>query len=152
MTQQQPEILIYQGSKGAMGFFPDMPNSHPRLHEREEDEYIVGDTSCWRGYVGTWEIRDDRFYLVAISGKYEMVGDDPIFADWVRGSIVFGEGEELEDPNSFEPIHEKETVITIEEGLVVKIEINRYTQELLNADTIELLSLDGESLISLDEE
>jgi len=27
-------------------------------------------TALWRGYVGTWEIRDDRLYLIGLKGIF----------------------------------------------------------------------------------
>lgn len=50
---------------------------------------------CWRGYVATWEIKDDCFYLKDISGKinsldiklYQLFKSQEVKAIWFIGSI-----------------------------------------------------------------
>jgi hypothetical protein len=65
--------------------------------------YQKGVTSaCWRGYVGNWSIRDDKFFLLRLNhapyisrGKAKtyplnVVNPDwksPVFADWYTGSF-----------------------------------------------------------------
>ncbi len=55
-------------------------------------------TALWRGYVGSWEIVDERLYLIGISGTLEggveasmttMFPDFPdrVFAHWYSGTI-----------------------------------------------------------------
>lgn len=64
MTAQMHEILILNGKKTSMAFCPPLPRDQ-RVVEYKEDEIehdgMIFSTACWRQYVGTWEIRDDRF-------------------------------------------------------------------------------------------
>jgi hypothetical protein len=83
-----------------MNFCPPLPEHHPRLIEltpaelkteihtaieTETIDRLIFSTACWRSYVGTWAIVDGCLYLVGIKGKYKIVGDEPIFADWFTG-------------------------------------------------------------------
>ena len=64
-------------------------------------------TALWRGYVGSWEIVNDRLYLIGISGTLEcgveaslttMFPDFPdrVFAHWYSGTIRIPQGKQLE--------------------------------------------------------
>ena len=78
---------------------------------------ILFSTACWRGYIGTWEVRDDRFYLVDIEGLWRKEGDDPILADWFTGTLRIPRGEMLHYVHmGFGSVYEKELHIKIEAG------------------------------------
>src|SRR5665648_366349 len=64
-------------------------------------------TSCWGGYIATWEIRNDSLFLTKIvreeeSGKFqtfnlkEEFGSDKVFAEWFTGTIYSHRGERLQ--------------------------------------------------------
>lgn len=58
-------------------------------------KFDVQASYCWRGYVATWEIKDDCFYLKDISGKinsldvklYQLFKSQEVKAIWFTGSI-----------------------------------------------------------------
>jgi len=50
-------------------------------------------TSCYRGYIATWEVRDDRLLLVKIDGHPSFYPDEPLVADWISGGLVVPRGE-----------------------------------------------------------
>ncbi len=82
---------------------------------------MVFTTACWRGYIGTWEIKDGRFYLVNITGRYKIIGNDPIPADWFTGVIQIPQGEVLHYVHmGFGSVYEQEIHVKIEKGKVVK--------------------------------
>ncbi len=128
MTAQIHEILILDGEETTMAFCPPLPAAHPRIFEPSPGE-VVGDgsdsilcsTACWRGYQGTWEIRDGRFYLVGLRGRFQLREGDPILADWFSGVLRVSQGEMLEYVHmGFGSVHERELHIKIERGVVVK--------------------------------
>lgn len=83
----------------------------PRLHS----------TACWRGYQGVWEIREDKFYLVAVHGDPEFLPAQPILADWFTGVLRIPRGEVLAYRHmGFASLHEEEIHIKIEKGIVTK--------------------------------
>lgn len=132
MTAQTHEKLILNGRKTSMASCPPLPKNHPRVIELTEEEIIeeikknprVGDvfnTACWRGYIGTWEIKNGQFYLVNIIGRYKMIGSEPIPADWVSGVIRIPKGEMLYyEHMGFASVYEEELYLKIEKGKVTK--------------------------------
>ena len=60
MTAQISESLDYEGGTYAMcteplGVFFSMGGSKP--------SFMANNTALWRGYIGQWEVLDDRLYL-----------------------------------------------------------------------------------------
>ncbi|MDM8549368.1 hypothetical protein QUF72_04785 [Desulfobacterales bacterium HSG2] len=129
MTAQAHEKLLYEGEQVSMSFCPPLPEGHPRIIEVSPDEidhnepenFLIGSTACWRGYIGSWEIRNGKFYLTGISGRYKMTGETPVFADWFSGTIRIPKGKQLHYVHAgFETVYEKEIHVNIEKGLVIK--------------------------------
>jgi hypothetical protein len=131
MTAQIHEQLILEGKPTSMTFCPPIPRDHPQIPYQNDEEVRAGiaageinrmvySTACWRGYVGTWEMKDGKFYLVKIMGAYKMLSSEPIFADWVTAVIRIPDGEMLNYVHmGFGSVYEFETHLKIENGLVV---------------------------------
>jgi len=66
MTAQEREMLYYNGktywlaTEPLKQLFDLMGDDRPVL--------VSGSTSCWRGYVGTWEIENDKLFLIDFKG------------------------------------------------------------------------------------
>lgn len=126
MTAQFHENLILDGEKTSMAFCPPLPENHPRIIElsyeeaiKEEVNSLVFSTACWRQYIGTWKIQDEKFYLVTLSGKYKLIGDEPIFADWFTGVLRIPKGKLLHYVHmGFGSVYEQEVHLKIEAGMV----------------------------------
>jgi len=129
MTAQVYEKLIYEGKEASMASCPPLPENDPRIKELKDDEIeegrsIVFSTACWRRYIGTWEINEGRFYLVDVIGKYKIVGESPIFADWFSGVIRIPRGKMLLYVHvGFGSVYEEELHLKIENGLVVETRV-----------------------------
>jgi hypothetical protein len=130
MTAQVHERLILDGEHCSMACCPRLPEAHPRVrawrrgeprNSAEEDYWGINSTACWRQYVGTWEIRDGKLFLVALLGRYRLVGSEPLLADWFTGVLYVPRGEVLEYVHmGFESVFERELQIGIVDGHVVK--------------------------------
>ena len=64
MTAQIPENLLYQGAQLKLCVEPlelyfQQQGSRPTLPPKS--------SACWRGYIGSWEIREGKLYLVSIT-------------------------------------------------------------------------------------
>ena len=100
MTAQVHERLTLEGRETSMAFCPPLPEHHERIIELTSTELeenipnFIFSTACWRGYIGTWEIKDGQFYLVNLVGRYKVEGE-PILADWFSGVIRIPQGEPL---------------------------------------------------------
>jgi hypothetical protein len=67
MTAQIPEILLHRGQRFSLCEQP-LYGYLGRLPKARRPNFARTSTACHRGYVGTWEIREDQLYLVAIEG------------------------------------------------------------------------------------
>jgi hypothetical protein len=131
MTAQIHEVLILDAEKTSMAFCPPLPHGHPRLFEPGPDEVVrepvedfLYSTACWRGYQGTWEIKDGRFYLVALRGRFQLRRGEPILADWFSGVLRVPRGERLLYVHmGFGSVYEQEVHIKIENGRVMTTKV-----------------------------
>lgn len=130
MTAQVHEHLIFDGEETSMAFCPPIPRDHPRIVELDPEEArpsssgILFSTACWRQYLGTWEIKDGKFYLVGIEGVLQLQGGEPLLADWFTGVLRVPRGEMLQYIHmGFGSIFEKEVHIKIEKGIVTQTQI-----------------------------
>jgi hypothetical protein len=80
------------GEEMSMAFCPPLLQKHPRVVQAPAVSLI---SACWRGYQGTWEIRENRFYLAGLSGGLQLRPGEPIFADWFSGVLRVPKGKRL---------------------------------------------------------
>ena len=134
MTAQIHERLIYEGKECLMADEP----LHPYLKEHKI-EFSWPHTACWRGYTGSWQIEDNKLYLIGLeayikspSGNvphdslkevgmdYLFPGQEKVFADWYSGEIRIPQGKLLEYIHlGFASVYEKDLFLKIEAGQVV---------------------------------
>ena len=134
MTAQIAEKLLYQGRRVAMLTNPltdyfALGGFNPRFESRS--------TALWRGYVGGWEIVDDRLYLVSLDGTLEDGTDatletvfpgfpDRVFAHWYSGSVRIPQGKQLEYVHmGYASKFEQDLFLEIERGVVVATRVRQ---------------------------
>lgn len=127
MTAQIAERICLEGEDLYMTFCPPLPEHHPRVVEREdlsaERSTVVHSTACWRRYQGSWEVLGGRFFLTGVEGCWQLLEDDPLFADWFSGVLRVPRGEMLQYVHmGFGSVYEEEIHVTVERGQVVSIE------------------------------
>jgi len=71
MTAQVHEILIYKGEEHLIA---SDPFSQFLLKENIKIKLISFSTGCLRGYLGKWEIKDDKLYFIDFQGQ-AFIGD-----------------------------------------------------------------------------
>jgi len=128
MTAQIHEKLILDGHEVSMSFCPPLPENDSRIIELNDEEVSknnenvderIFSTACWREYLGTWEIKDNKFYLVNLVGRFKIVDNSPILADWFTGTLKIPKGKILHYVHmEFESVYEKEGHINISNGIV----------------------------------
>lgn len=149
MTVQVDENLIYEGEKASMMAFPEIKDRHPRIvrtcdlkFKKEniqkskayqdifpaDDDSIFYSTACDRHYIGTWEIKDARLYLVRIDGYYTLLGNEPLFADWYSGKLLIPKGKLL-CSSPFFTVHEKVLHVSVVNGQVIDERMVEKTSE-----------------------
>tara|TARA_B100000767_G_C19666471_1_gene493325 strand:- start:135 stop:524 length:390 start_codon:yes stop_codon:yes gene_type:complete len=126
MTIQAGELLFYEGEKHYLINVPSIPDSIIQLIPRD---YYEKSTACYRGYVATWEIKDDKLYLTDLSSSnYEFIHSPPFLADWFNGQIKFGTGNKKLSSSWVSVYDYKfEIHLTIENGLVIEDNIFENT-------------------------
>jgi hypothetical protein len=93
MTFQVRETLIYRSQPRRIRALPLEHSGHP------VPDFGVRSSGCWRGYEGTWELRDDFLHLLQLAaphGHGRQDGLDEMFPDhsgsveatWFSGEIV----------------------------------------------------------------
>ena len=85
MTMQAKEVLIYKGKKN---FIDDTPLDSFEYLLSEKIEFGCGFSSsaCWRGYIGTWLIEDERLYLIDL----EIGGDNSGDSEFIDEKVIYG--------------------------------------------------------------
>ncbi|MGL4184216.1 MAG: hypothetical protein ACRCR4_00410, partial [Thiotrichaceae bacterium] len=67
----------------------------------------------------TWEIKSEKFYLVKLEGRFKLLTDHPILADWFTGVIRIPQGKLLHYVHmGFASVYEQELHLKIEAGIV----------------------------------
>lgn len=153
MTAQLHELLILDGEETSMAFCPDFPTDHPRIEPAEEATnrpashgvfFLLSSTACWRGYQGTWEIRDDRFFLRTLHGCWRVTDGDPLLADWFSGVLRIPRGEQLAYVHmGFGSVYEQELHIRIDQGKVTRRQLIDTRHKVADADRLGWDNLPG---------
>jgi hypothetical protein len=128
MTAQVCEKLIFNGEIIPMTFYLPLPEQNHRVMKLNDQDINIGNdnpltfsTSCWRLYIGTWEIKDGQLYLVDIFGVYKMLGKAPIPAHWFSGVIRIPQGKFLDHIHmDFGSVHQQEIHVKIKKGKVIQ--------------------------------
>jgi len=137
-TSQVPESLVYEGTTNDMYTAPLeslFPAGKPKVFVEKPSS-----TACWRGYVGTWEIKNSELYLVALQEGYPRTGaipldkvnpqwKSPVKAIWFSGSLRIGRGKLLMGGMGFSEKREVDIFFEIRDGKVVSTRTVDNTKE-----------------------
>lgn len=125
MTVQFEEELIYNGKRYNMTSLPLTSYPKEKNIKWEPRGFF---SACWRGYIGTWSIEDNKLYLLRIEslGIPEEVinhifnGQEKVFAQWYTGRLCIPLGEILHrEYYGPPPVYEKDLFLEIENGILV---------------------------------
>ena len=131
VTIQVRETLMYDGLKYGIREEP-LEQYLSKLKERPVLD--SGKTLCWRGYYGTWQLKDNKLYLVELiaygpnyldySIDYIFPGESVVFADWYSDTIVIPYFDILNDEKQeMSSVKEKQMLLEIKNGVLVKTTI-----------------------------
>jgi hypothetical protein len=100
----------------------------------QQDLFPMQCTALWRGYIGTWELDDDRLYLLSLDVPFSK-GASPdmsrifphasgrVFADWFSGTLMLPQGERIERIHHGDGGRcERELRLTFEKGRLTGLE------------------------------
>lgn len=132
MTAQISERLIFEGQQVALLSNP--LSDYFALGGRDPG-FQSTSTALWRGYVGTWEVTDDRLYLVALQGLLKSGAEanlasvfpgfeDRVFAHWFSGRLRIPQGKRLAYVHmGYGSTYERDVFLSLEDGVVVAQEV-----------------------------
>lgn len=126
MTIQAADILSYNGKKTTIATEP----LKPYLETRSDVGFIYKTTALVRGYIGRWEIKNKKLFLVSLLGfiennkqvdlNYLFPNQTEVFASWYSGDIRIPEGELLERINvGYASVFEKDRILSFEKGILI---------------------------------
>lgn len=128
MTRQVSEFLYIENERHGLFARPldpflDSSQSRPKFQ--------IWSTSCHRGYIGHWELKEKRLYLLRIEGYLggrktcllPVVFPDathPVFAKWYSGTLRVPLGKIVAAKNmGYTDVHEDELRIKVRNGVAV---------------------------------
>jgi len=126
LTIQAGDILSYNGEKKTIATEP----LKSYLETRSDVSFIFKSTALVRGYIGTWEIKNNQLYLISLLGfvdnnkkvdlSYLFPNKTEVFANWFSGNIRIPEGELLNKINlGYASVFEKDRILNIKEGILI---------------------------------
>ena len=98
------------------------------METREDVSFILKSTAIVRGYIGNWEIKNNKLFLISLLGFIEnqeqvdlnflFPDKNEVFADWFTGDIRIPQGKMLKKVNlGYESIFEKNRILRFKEGV-----------------------------------
>lgn len=140
MTAQIAEVLLHNEARYRLCTEP-----LNRYLELAGKPHLFAETasgtvsSCWRGYRGTWELNEDRLYLVELVDafgspiSFEILFPgypDRVFAHWYSGQLHCTDGEMLQyEHMGYGSVFERDIYFDVERGAVTGVKIKGNTAE-----------------------
>ena len=132
MTAQASENLIYEGKAYSMC---SEPLSQYFALGGAAPEFQSPSTALWRGYLGDWEIIENRLYLIKFKGFLDdgteanlttLFPEYPerVYAHWYCGTLRLPDGKLLNyEHMGYGSTYERDILIEIEKGKVIDVKI-----------------------------
>ena len=138
MAAQLPDKILYEGEW--LGLYSN-PLEQFWTNAKKARPPFIPTTECSRGYIASWEIRNNKLLLTAIEGEYlrnfiffrkqpkyslkklfPKSKNKPVAANWFSGKLRVPIGNMiLYNHSGYDSRFEKESIISVHEGEVVKV-------------------------------
>lgn len=131
-TAQIPEKIVYEGTEG---FLFTNPLETYFTQDNPRPEFAAPHTACWRGYIGSWEIREDTLYLTdlkawlrdsegkAAPAEFERIfpgKTKPMKADWFTGTLRIPRGKPIRYVHmGYQTVYEYDVFLRVDAGKVI---------------------------------
>lgn len=136
MTIQAGEILIYNSKKITINTEP----LKPYLESLSNVDFIFKSTALVRGYIGTWDIKNKKLFLVSLIGfienndqidlNYLFPNKKEVFAKWYSGDIRIPEGKLLKKVNlGYASIFEKNRLLSFKDGTLINETVKNHVDK-----------------------
>jgi len=131
-TAQISDQIVYNGEKHSL-FSEPLERYFGEKHRRPDELFVFKCTACWRGYVASWEIKENHLYLTKIvegtcGADAKEIEIDRIFpgqkapvkAVWYSGMLRIPQGKLLRyEHMGYGSTFEKELLLTIQDGKLI---------------------------------
>ncbi len=151
MAAQLPDSVLLNGLRQQLYSNP-LEDYWIRLDRKRPAFYPS--PNCKRGYVATWEIRDNQFFLKEVDGEYERnafffrkrsarysiktlfpkAGNRLVKASWYSGRLRVPQGKMTLYDEDYRSRFEQEIIITIEKGVIKRMVILDNTKRMLTVN------------------
>ena len=149
MAAQLPDIIHIHGEK--FDLYSNPLEQYWSLKKKKRPDFLWS-SMCKRGYIASWEIMDNQLILRSIDGNVEKrsfifwkktvryilqmlfpkAGPGGVRANWFTGKIRIPQGKRtLYVHHEYDSRFEKELVITIQQGTIVKTVVLDYENQQL---------------------
>jgi len=97
-------------------------------------KFLIDTTACWRGYIGEWQLIEDKLFLKAINGiiyneideaevvdiNYLFPNQDKVFANWYTGIIRVPDGNIIKHVHGgYLTQHERDLFLKFKKGNLI---------------------------------
>lgn len=169
MTQQISETIVYQGESYSLFACPldcliSAAGLWPEFNHYLDGEGGIECSALHRRYIGEWEIKDNRLYLVDLTtlgcGKgtffEKFFPDYPerVFAHWYSGTLQIPRGDIMAPMHmGFGSRFEEDLLLVIDEGLLVSVLVkdNRVSTENWKHDRYDYYDCSNPTLFKLNQ-
>lgn len=148
MAAQKADIIVVDGE--TMDLFTNPLEEYWIKLKKKRPPFYALDV-CRRGYIATWNVRDNQLFLTAVEGDVEnrslfgnksrkftlkelfkKHGPEGVKADWFSGKLRIPRGNMTQyEHNGYDSRFERELILTVNKGDVIKIATLDYTQRTL---------------------
>lgn len=148
MAAQKADIIVMDGE--TMDLYTNPLEDYWTRNKKRRPSFYGLDV-CRRGYIATWNIRDGQLFLTGIEGDIENRSlfsskakkctlkmlfkkphPDGVKAEWFSGKLRIPRGNMTQYEHSgYDSRFERELIITINKGDVIKVATLDYTQRTL---------------------
>lgn len=137
MTAQIKEKLFIDGKEYGIATEPLEPYIQQMKPRPKFQSYMTG---CWRGYFGSWELQDNKLYLIDFSSTLELdnkivkIGldylfpsENSVFASWFNGAIRVPHGMVTKNIHAgYFTEFEKEFNLEFKAGILINYTTKRF--------------------------
>ncbi|WP_413531889.1 hypothetical protein [Empedobacter brevis] len=127
MTAQIGEILSIDDQQYIVA---EQPLYYYFKNLRNPPYFTPPSPTCWRGYYGKWELRDDELFLINFKGyldelnevdiSYLFPEEKEVFANWYSGIIKISQGKLLQfNQLTHTSIYEEDVLLCFENGKLI---------------------------------
>lgn len=136
MTAQATESLIFRDEKLSLC---DTPLTDFFWLSGRASPFKAPHTALWRGYIGTWEITEQRIYIIALRGYLHggrhvdlsfLFPEHPkrVFAHWVTGTLRATRGKQLKYVHrGFASVYEQDVFFEFDDGFLKSVKVRDNT-------------------------